>query len=178
MGGGRRLRVAVREFLDEFELLSTRELQVAAIAERSPDTGDARFDAFLGGLAEHLAARESLERPAWATELARFLTRFWFYGEVPGFRGGPDRAVASGIPTPRDLHLRRRAGALLRSMDREAILAALRALGALLAARGVQAEMYIVGGAAIALAYDARRSTRDIDAVFEPRRWYTRRRGR
>jgi hypothetical protein len=29
--------------------------------------------------------------------------------------------------------------------------------------------MYVVGGAAIALAYDNRRSTRDIDAVFEPK---------
>lgn len=29
--------------------------------------------------------------------------------------------------------------------------------------------MYVVGGAAIALAYDERRATRDIDAVFEPK---------
>ncbi|MFI6507881.1 DUF6036 family nucleotidyltransferase [Streptosporangium sp. NPDC050855] len=29
-------------------------------------------------------------------------------------------------------------------------------------------DLYIFGGAAMALAYDARRSTRDIDAVFEP----------
>jgi len=29
--------------------------------------------------------------------------------------------------------------------------------------------MYVVGGAAIALAFDERRSTRDIDAVFEPK---------
>jgi hypothetical protein len=29
--------------------------------------------------------------------------------------------------------------------------------------------MYVVGGAALALGYDARRSTRDIDAVFEPK---------
>lgn len=29
--------------------------------------------------------------------------------------------------------------------------------------------MYLVGDAAIALAYDARRSTRDIDAIFEPK---------
>ncbi len=30
-------------------------------------------------------------------------------------------------------------------------------------------ELYVVGGAAIALAFDERRSTRDIDAVFEPK---------
>lgn len=30
------------------------------------------------------------------------------------------------------------------------------------------ADLYVFGGAAMALAYDARRSTRDIDAVFEP----------
>lgn len=29
--------------------------------------------------------------------------------------------------------------------------------------------MYVVGGAAMALAYAARRSTRDIDAIFEPK---------
>jgi hypothetical protein len=54
-------------------------------------------------------------------------------------------------------------------MDREEIVALLTALGATLRDRGVDGEMYVVGGAAIALAYDARRSTRDIDAVFEPK---------
>ena len=54
-------------------------------------------------------------------------------------------------------------------MDREGIIEALTALGALLDERGIQGEMYLVGGAAIALAYDARRSTRDVDAVFEPK---------
>ncbi len=42
-------------------------------------------------------------------------------------------------------------------------------LGRRLAARGIAGEMYVVGGAAIALAFDERRSTRDIDAVFEPK---------
>jgi hypothetical protein len=32
--------------------------------------------------------------------------------------------------------------------------------------RGVVADIYVFGGAAMALAYDARRATRDIDAVF------------
>jgi len=54
-------------------------------------------------------------------------------------------------------------------MDRTEIVAALTALAAELERRGVSAEMYVVGGAAIALAFDERRATRDIDAVFEPK---------
>lgn len=41
-------------------------------------------------------------------------------------------------------------------------------LGERLAQRGVVGELYVVGGAAMALAYDARRATRDIDAIIEP----------
>ncbi len=54
-------------------------------------------------------------------------------------------------------------------MDRGEILGALEELASELDGRGVQGEMYLVGGAAIALAYDARRSTKDVDAVFEPK---------
>ncbi len=54
-------------------------------------------------------------------------------------------------------------------MDRAEILAALTTLAGELERRGISAEMYVVGGAAIALAFDERRSTRDIDAVFEPK---------
>lgn len=54
-------------------------------------------------------------------------------------------------------------------MDRQEIVEALTALAAELESRGISAEMYIVGGAAIALAFDERRATRDIDAVFEPK---------
>ncbi len=35
--------------------------------------------------------------------------------------------------------------------------------------RGVRGELFVVGGAAMALAYTTWRSTRDIDAVFEPK---------
>lgn len=54
-------------------------------------------------------------------------------------------------------------------MHREEILRALEELAARLHERGIQGEMYVVGGAAVALAYDARRATRDVDAVFEPK---------
>lgn len=53
-------------------------------------------------------------------------------------------------------------------LDHAAITDALRRLGDRLARRGVVADIYVFGGAAMALAYDARRSTRDIDAVFQP----------
>lgn len=53
-------------------------------------------------------------------------------------------------------------------LDRAAIEDAFRRLGDRLARRGVVADLYVFGGAAMALAYDARRSTRDIDAVFKP----------
>lgn len=55
-------------------------------------------------------------------------------------------------------------------MRREEIVAALTALGSRLSERGIDGEVYMVGGAAIAIAFDARRATRDVDAVFEPKR--------
>lgn len=53
-------------------------------------------------------------------------------------------------------------------MDRDEITA-LTSLGRRLDDRGVVGDMYVVGGAAIALAFSTRRSTRDVDAVFEPK---------
>ncbi len=42
------------------------------------------------------------------------------------------------------------------------------ALGDRLVKRGVVADLFVVGGAAMALAYDANRLTRDVDATFVP----------
>ena len=41
-------------------------------------------------------------------------------------------------------------------------------LAAELDAAGQRAELFLVGGAAIALCFDARRATRDLDAIFAP----------
>ncbi|HEY7932285.1 MAG TPA: DUF6036 family nucleotidyltransferase [Solirubrobacteraceae bacterium] len=49
------------------------------------------------------------------------------------------------------------------------IIAALQALGDELTSQSVRGQIFIVGGAAMALAYSTRRVTRDIDAVFEPK---------
>jgi Nucleotidyltransferase of unknown function (DUF6036) len=50
-------------------------------------------------------------------------------------------------------------------LDRKALLELLGALGDRLKARGVRASVYVIGGAAISLVFDARRATRDIDSV-------------
>jgi uncharacterized nucleotidyltransferase DUF6036 len=57
----------------------------------------------------------------------------------------------------------------LHKFTRSKIVEALQALGEELVAREVRGQIFIVGGAAIALAYARRRVTKDIDAVFEPK---------
>lgn len=54
-------------------------------------------------------------------------------------------------------------------MTGEEILELLHELGRQLDADGVRGELFLVGGAAMALAYSTRRSTADLDAVFEPK---------
>ena len=56
------------------------------------------------------------------------------------------------------------------TVQRSEILELLHLLAARLASQGLKGEMYVVGGAAIAITFDEGRSTRDIDAVFEPKR--------
>lgn len=58
------------------------------------------------------------------------------------------------------------AGSVL--LDRAQLERAFTALGERLASRGVVADIFIVGGAAMALAYDATRVTRDVDSLFVP----------
>jgi Nucleotidyltransferase of unknown function (DUF6036) len=53
--------------------------------------------------------------------------------------------------------------------SRAEILKALQALGDELSSQGVRGQIFIVGGAAMALAYSTRRVTKDIHAVFEPK---------
>jgi len=52
--------------------------------------------------------------------------------------------------------------------DRPTIKRLIGELGARCAARGLTVEMFLVGGAAMALAYSRERATRDLDAIFEP----------
>lgn len=53
-------------------------------------------------------------------------------------------------------------------LGREDIRALFDDLSAELAKRGARADLFLVGGAAIAIAYDGARATRDLDAAFAP----------
>jgi hypothetical protein len=77
---------AVRDLLDEVALLPDDAAREAALTEEPARTADARYDAYLAGLAEHLATAWGLARPVWALEPTRFLERFWFGSPVAGFR--------------------------------------------------------------------------------------------
>jgi hypothetical protein len=107
---GEDFRDAVRDFIDEFSLLADDGDRQARIEAAPAPTGDSRHDAFLGALAEHLAAVEDLDRPGWSVEPDRFLDTFWFVSDVPGFRaaaiaGSPGAFKRRGVLIPeRSLH--------------------------------------------------------------------------
>jgi len=52
--------------------------------------------------------------------------------------------------------------------DRDKITELLTELGRRLSSKGVAGRLYVVGGAAMALEFDTRRATRDINAIFHP----------
>jgi hypothetical protein len=57
----------------------------------------------------------------------------------------------------------------MKNLGREDILILLEELASELDRGGHDGDLFVVGGAAMALGYDTRRSTRDLDAVFEPK---------
>lgn len=54
-------------------------------------------------------------------------------------------------------------------LDADQLRKLLREVGQELSPKGIRGELFLVGGAALALAYNTRRFTRDVDAVFEPK---------
>ena len=76
---------AVRDFLDVISHSDADQI-ASRIGEKPEPTGDARIDALLAGLAEHLSITRHVHCPQWVHEPDRFLDRFWFVSETPGFR--------------------------------------------------------------------------------------------
>ncbi len=71
------LREAVADFLDDLRWARSHDDVAQRIADRPRDL-DPRTDAYLGALAEHVAAERALAAPHWSTEAGRFLARIWW----------------------------------------------------------------------------------------------------
>ncbi len=71
------LREAVADFVDDLRWARGDADVRQRITER-PGNVDPRTDAYLGALAEHVAAERGLTAPPWAGEPGRFLPRIWW----------------------------------------------------------------------------------------------------
>lgn len=65
----------VAEFLEEYRWEPV-ESRAALLNSEPTSTGDERWDVFLAGLAEHLAAKDGRGAPPWVE--TRSLRQFWF----------------------------------------------------------------------------------------------------
>ena len=160
----------VWEFLEEYRW-EPADAQLALLHDEPPPTGDERWDTLLAALAEHLAARHDAAPPSWAE--FRVLRQPWFPAELRVQRAdalvwAPAAFRKHGVY----LSARGSGGRVTDPGDvlfgRAELERAFTALGERLARRGVVADIFVVGGAAMALAYDADRVTRDVDARFVP----------
>jgi hypothetical protein len=80
-GPGESLRYCLAGFLDGFYADPDPTRRRASIEDAPDLLGDERWDAFVGGIGEHLCHRWNLgEPPAWTNDPARFLARPWFVG--------------------------------------------------------------------------------------------------
>jgi hypothetical protein len=142
----------VAEFLEDYrhEATGTR---LALLEEEPRGTGDVRWDVFLAGLAEHLAELDGRAGPPWADQ--RSLRQFWFpfntrAARVNALVHAPAAFRRRGVRGTRGIEgCMSEPGPLL---DRAAIQEAFRRLGDRLVRRDVGADIYVIGGAAMALA--------------------------
>lgn len=90
---GRRQRL-VLDFLVRFQDADPDRRHALVITRPEP-TGDERWDALLGALAEHLTFHDATEPPGWCTDDERFLVHPWFWVDLPSVR----RSALLSAPT-------------------------------------------------------------------------------
>lgn len=76
----------LREFLDEFYVAGEPKSQAGMLCPEPPLVADAKVNAYLGAVAEHLALRNKLPIPVWTAGAARFLRRPYFPGGLESLK--------------------------------------------------------------------------------------------
>lgn len=166
IAGGEDPLGSVRDFLDDIARRTDDEL-AQLVRERPERRAGREADALGAGIVGHLAAVRHVPCPRWTQEEVRFLDRLWLVSAVPSFRA--TALAQTPVPLGRRAILWACPLAGARVMERDEIVDLLHRDWTAAPRRGLVGKMYVVGGAAIALAFDSRRSTESIDAVFEPK---------
>lgn len=77
-------RHAILQLLDDYEAARRNgEPAHELLLPEPPPTGDARIDAALAALAEHLGRRDGWVPPTWVTDPARYAEPWWFVAGLP-----------------------------------------------------------------------------------------------
>ena len=155
--------------------------QRAALAERVPLT-HTKWDALLAAMVEHLARLHGHEVPAWVDEPERFLDSTWVapFMQMESLMFAPAAFLRHGaIPDPRDLDGRggerfewvpvELGGGPFFALEPAAPAdgTVLEALSEELRLREARAQIYLVGGAAMRLAFSRAGRTEDVDVRID-----------
>lgn len=144
--------------------------EVECALARPDGTGHSGWDALLAGVAEREARRAGVPAPPWCLDPRLVARPFLFLVPTPGLRAYALARTPPGAAHLRGLPRRRRSGErVIAGLGAEDVLALLGELATELEVRGVETELHLVGGAAMALAYDRRRLTATWTRCSSPR---------
>jgi len=166
-------RYVIIQLLDDYSHdLARSGVSVASqrFSREPARTRSTEVDAALAALAEYLARRDGWALPSWARKPGRYSSRWWFVSPLRGMHPTALQESPPVVPDQGDLHhcWRSESGMTSGPLSADDIRRLFEELASELDRNGQRAEVFLVGGAAIALCFDARRATRDLDAVFAP----------
>ena len=150
--------------------------QQRSVLDNAPPLTGTPWDALLAAMAEHLAELHGHPTRKWMDEPERFLDHTWVLARNAAIRAnalafGPPAFVRHGTVIDRATSTNGEEnfvnGSPSRPLAKEDMHALFDALSEKLRRKRARANIYVVGGSAMALAYTRERITRDIDARID-----------
>ena len=120
------------------------------VADEPPPTGDPRWDAMLAGVVEQLCFDDELAA-GWAMRPSRFLEQWWFVTPYPSLHPSAFAETPVALPTAACSFTASRWRASEPMLSRGDIVTLLNELASELEANGTHGDLFLVGGAAMAL---------------------------